>query len=122
MPRRLATYEHKSEPLLPRRQWLQRVMLSTWLAGGIVSISLMIGICGYHYISGLGWVDAILESSMILGGMGAVAPMTTDAAKLFASAYALMSGLVIVSTTGILLAPFLHRIMHHFHVEIGKEK
>ncbi len=63
-------------------------------------------------------MDALLEASMILGGMGAVAPMQTDAIKLFASFYALMSGLIIVTSTGIFLTPFLHRLLHHFHAEV----
>lgn len=115
MPKRLLKYEHYSDPVLPRAKWLRRICNSAWLAFIIVSIALVGGVCGYHLIAGLGWVDSILEASMILGGMGAIAPMTTDAAKLFASFYALLSGLIIVSTTGIILAPFLHRLMHHFH-------
>ncbi len=116
-PRRLLRFEGKSDPVLSHRQWLQRIINTLWLAFGVITISLGIGIMGYHFISGLPWIDAILEASMILGGMGAIAPITTDAAKLFASFYALMSGLVIISTTGILLAPFLHRMMHRFHAD-----
>ncbi len=115
MPKRLLKYEHYSDPLLPQEKWLRRILNSAWMAFAIVSIALVGGVFGYHTIAGLNWVDSILEASMILGGMGAITPMPSDAAKLFASAYALMSGFIIVTTTGIILAPFLHRLMHHFH-------
>jgi hypothetical protein len=122
MPKKLLAYEHKSEAVLPQSQWVRRILNTSWLAFIVIASSLSIGILGYHYISGLDWVDAVLEASMILGGMGAVAPMTNDVAKLFASAYALMSGLIVITTTGIILAPFLHRMMHHFHGPNGNAK
>ncbi|MDE2030604.1 MAG: hypothetical protein KGI97_08605, partial [Alphaproteobacteria bacterium] len=71
------------------------------------------GILGYHFLGRLKWIDAILEASMILGGMGSIAPRKNDAVKLFASAYALFSGFVAVGTTGILLAPWVHRLLHY---------
>lgn len=108
-------YEHYSQPLLPFHKWLKRVGKSFVLAGSFVAIALGIGIMGYHNLGGLSWIDSILEASMILGGMGAVAPMTSNAVKLFASAYALFSGLVVVSTIGVLLAPWLHRMLHKMH-------
>jgi hypothetical protein len=110
-------YESRTTPLLPFDQWLKRVVKSFGLALVITGVSLGIGICGYHFLGHLSWIDATLEASMILGGEGPIAPMTTDAVKLFASAYALFSGLVLLSTMGILLAPWLHRMMHKFHHE-----
>ena len=116
MPKRFLKYEHRTEALIPTSQWLARIINTVWLAFFIIGAALSCGVMGYHFIAGLGWVDAILEASMILGGMGAVTPMTTVASKLFASAYALFSGLIFISITGIVLAPFMHRMMHHFHV------
>ncbi len=115
MPKRLLKFEHKTEAVLPQRQWLLRIANTAWLAFFIIATALAAGVIGYHFIAGLKWVDAILEASMILGGMGAVSPMPDDASKLFASAYALFSGLILISVTGVVLAPFLHRMMHHFH-------
>jgi hypothetical protein len=103
MPKRILHFEHHSAPVLPYAQWMKRVFHSAWLALIIVVIALAGGIVCYNQIAGLSWVDSILEASMILGGMGAVAPMTSDAAKLFASAYALISGLIVITTTGISL-------------------
>lgn len=111
------SFEHRLDPLLPFDMWLRRVAKSLGLAAVIGSVSLGIGVCGYHWLGNLSWIDSILEASMILGGEGPIAPMTNDAVKLFASAYALFSGLVLLSTMGILLAPWLHRMMHRFHNE-----
>lgn len=108
-------FEHYSQPVLPLDRWLQRVARSLWLAVAIVVVSLTIGILGYSIFGDLELTDALLESSMILGGMGSIAPMKTEAVKLFASFYALYSGLVIISLMGIILAPWVHRFLHHFH-------
>ena len=83
--------------------------------------SLCLGICGYHYIENLRWVDALLNASMILSGMGPVDAMKTNTGKLFASFYALYSGLVLIGLVGLLLAPIFHRVLHSFHVETGKK-
>jgi hypothetical protein len=103
----------------PHRPFYHRFLLALALSSGLIATSLGIGILGYHLIAGFGWVDAILNASMILSGMGPVAPLTTDAAKLFASAYALFSGVVFISSTGILLTPVFHRVLHRFHLERG---
>jgi hypothetical protein len=95
--------------------WLTRVRKSLLLAAFVVTISLTIGVLGYRYLGHFGWVDAFLEASMILGGMGPVAPLTNDAVKLFAAFYALFSGLVLISTTGLLLAPWVQRLFYHTH-------
>ena len=87
-----------------------------YVAGGVV-IALSIGIAGYHWLGQMSWIDALLNASMILGGMGPVNPITTVPAKLFASFYALFSGLFVIAASGVLLAPFLHRLLHRFHLE-----
>ncbi len=78
---------------------------------------LCIGIAGYHWFAGLNWVDALLNASMILAGMGQVDPLTNTGAKIFASVYALFSGLVFIAVMGILFAPMAHRLLHSFHME-----
>ena len=82
-----------------------------------VRFSLGVGVLGYHFIAGLNWVDALLNAAMILSGMGPVNTLDSDAAKLFASAYALFSGVAFITTTGILIAPVFHRVLHRFHIE-----
>ncbi len=109
-------FERLHEKLLPRRLFLWRLARWAALAGAVVLGSLAIGVCGYHYLDGLPWIDSLLNASMILGGMGPVDPMKTDAAKIFASIYALYSGLALIAVVGLLLAPVIHRLLHKFHI------
>jgi hypothetical protein len=74
-------------------------------------------VLGYLFVGRLPWIDALLNASMILTGMGPVDPMQTIGAKLFASFYALFSGIVFITTAGVILSPMVHRILHAFHVE-----
>ena len=110
-------YEHRKQPLLGTAKFLKRVARH-WLAGfGVLGVGLGGGILGYHYIAGLRWIDSLLNASMILGGMGPVDPLTTNAAKIFASVYALFSGLAFIGIVSVLLAPFVHRMLHRIHAE-----
>lgn len=110
-------FEHKTEKLLPLPGFLKRVALSLLLAFVVVTVALGIGIMGYHELAGLSWIDSILNASMILTGMGSIAPMTDTTSKLFASAYALFSGVVFISAIGLVLTPIFHRILHKFHLD-----
>ena len=83
----------------------------------LILFSLFIGIAGYHWIAGLSWVDALLNASMILGGMGPVNPLASSGAKIFASVYALFSGLVFIAVMGIVFSPIVHRMLHKFHID-----
>ena len=98
-----------------RAHWLTRVRRSILLAVSLIAVSLGGGVVGYHILGELSWVDSLLEASMILGGMGPVAPMKNDAVKIFASLYALFSGLMLISTTGLLFAPWLQKLLYHTH-------
>jgi len=86
----------------------------------VVAGALGIGMAGYHFIENMGWVDAFVNAAMILSGMGPVATLQTDAGKIFAGCYALFSGLMFITVTGIVLAPVAHRALHKFHLESGK--
>jgi len=110
-------FEHKKQKLATRQAFLRRMLLCVAVAAGVIAAALGIGIIGYHWTAGLTWIDSLLNASMILGGMGPVNPLTSDGAKLFASFYALFSGLVFIVVTGILLGPVVHRIMHRFHID-----
>ena len=110
-------YEHRSQPLLPRPAFLRRVLSHTAVAAGVILGSLLIGILGYHFLNGLSWVDSLVNASMILGGMGPVNPLNNRAAKVFASFYALYSGMVFLVAAGLIFAPVFHRLLHRFHLE-----
>ncbi len=79
--------------------------------------ALFIGMLGYHFIAGFSWIDAFLNASMILAGMGPLNPLNSDASKLFAGIYALFSGVVFLVIVGVLFAPIFHRFLHRFHLE-----
>jgi hypothetical protein len=85
----------------------------------VIAGSLAMGMIGYGYFEGLGWLDAFLNAAMLLGGMGPVETPATPGGKLFAGFYALYSGLVFLVAAGITLAPVLHRVMHRFHMGDG---
>ena len=77
---------------------------------------------GYHLIEGLSWVDAFLNSAMLLGGMGPVDQLHTTAGKIFAGIYALYSGIVFLVIAGVLFAPIFHRMLHHFHLDMESKE
>ena len=114
-------FEHKQKALAPTHVFARRLALSVLVAAALTTASLAIGMVGYHATEDLAWIDAFHNSAMILTGMGPVASMGTTAGKLFASFYALFSGVVFVSSAAILLAPLVHRFMHRFHLGEDEE-
>ncbi|MGZ3648734.1 MAG: hypothetical protein ACXU9G_06860 [Syntrophales bacterium] len=114
--------ERKHEKLAPVSVFVRRMAKSVAMAGLLVAGALFLGVSGYHWIAGFGWIDSLLEASMILGGMGPVNQLPTTGAKIFASAYALFSGLMFIGVMGIVLTPVAHRLLHKFHVDEGKKK
>ncbi len=110
-------FEPRHQPLLPRAAFVQRLVRYAALSGGIVFGSLLLGVLGYHIFEGQDWLDALLNASMILGGMGPVGEIHTSAGKVFASCYALYSGMVFLIAAGVIFAPIFHRFMHRFHLE-----
>lgn len=109
-------YEHRTQKILSRRDFTRRVIRQLGLVVVVLTVALSIGVLGYHYLEGIGWLDSLLNASMILGGMGPVDPLHHPAAKLFASFYALFSGVVFIGIATMLIAPFAHRFLHHFHM------
>jgi len=111
-------FEHHSQPLATPAEFAQRMLRYSLMTTGIILFSLGIGILGYHYLESLSWIDSLLNASMILGGMGPVNELQTDAGKIFASFYALYSGIILLASVGILVTPIFHRFMHRFHLEL----
>src|SRR5689334_19840683 len=109
-------YESHHQRLLSRAEFVRRFGLHFASATALIVGSLFLGMAGYHIFESLSWVDAFLNAAMLLGGMGPVDPPHTEAGKLFAGGYALYAGLVFLVAVSIVLAPFIHRIMHRFHV------
>ena len=115
-------YEHKSKPLLPWRTFVSRLTLHFLGSVCLIFGALGIGVIGYHGFEKLPWIDSLLNASMILGGMGPVDPVKTTAGKLFASFYALFSGIVFLVAVGVIFAPLFHRFLHKFHLAENEKR
>jgi hypothetical protein len=113
----LPEFEHRSQPVIPSHQFMARVVRSMVVASGLIAVSLAVGMIGYRVLEGLSWIDAFLNASMLLGGMGPVNAPVTYGGKLFAGCYALYCGLAVIVIAGVILAPVAHRILHRFHME-----
>jgi len=111
-------FEHHKQPLASQSEFAQRMVRFGLLAAGVIIFSLGIGILGYHYLESLSWIDSLLNATMILGGMGPVNTLQTNAGKVFASFYALYSGIILLASVGVLATPIFHRFMHRFHLEL----
>ena len=114
-------YEHKSQKLVSRKEYRNRIRKNVIIASFIVLISLTIGVVGYKFtVPEFDWYDSLLNASMILSGMGPMIDpdiVLSKSAKVFASIYALFSGITFLTTFSILMAPILHRFFHRMHME-----
>jgi hypothetical protein len=110
-------YESRHHSLLPWPAFVRRAGRHVGFAGVLVAAVVAGGTCGYRFFAHLTWIDAFLNASMILSGMGPVDRLETTNAKLFAALYALFSGLVFVAVMGIVLGPWVHRLFHRLHLE-----
>jgi hypothetical protein len=117
-------YEHRRDPILSLEEFLRRLLRHAGIAMGILAGSLMIGVVGFRYLADTAWIDALLNASMLLGGMGPVGELQNWSAsgKIFASVYALYSGLIFLIVASVLIAPVFHRFLHHFHLEMSDKK
>jgi hypothetical protein len=114
-------YERRNEPLAPRHLFVSRLKRAAGLGLLLVAGMLAIGMAGYAAFEGMDAVDAFVNAAMILSGMGPMGELKTVGGKIFAGCYALASGLVVVITMGMVLAPIGHRFLHSFHIEGGKD-
>ncbi len=113
-------YEARQHPLATRSLFVRRIALHVAAAAALILLSMAIGMSGYMTFEHLDRIDAFLNASMLLGGMGPVDLPRTEAGKVFAGLYALYAGLVFLVTVGLVFAPLIHRIMHRFHLENDK--
>ena len=82
----------------------------------LLLLSLGLGMVGYRVTEGLPWLDAFLNTAMLLGGMGPVDLPKTPGGKLFAGMFALYAGLLFIVCAALVLTPIIHRVLHHFHM------
>lgn len=110
-------FEHKTRPVLGRQAYFLRLVKHVGMAAALFLASLLIGVLGFMIFAGFEFLPALVDASMLLGGMGPVRcqEITSTSGLLFASFYALFCGIVFVSIIGLILAPVLHRFLHKFH-------
>ena len=109
------TYQAKFKAA--RRVLARRLFICVGVAGVLIGLSLFGGVAGYHFLEKMSWIDAFVNASMILSGMGPVTELRTSEGKLFAGCYALYSGLVLILVTGLILAPIVNFVLHRFHLD-----
>ena len=114
-------FEHKGAPLASPKKFRARVLGAAMVSLAFVVTTLGVGMAGFHWIENLPWLDAFHQAAMLLSGMGPVVNVTTTAGKLFDGFYAIFCGIALLAVTGILLAPFIHRVLHRFHIEDVKQ-
>ncbi|MGC4104500.1 hypothetical protein [Ferruginibacter sp.] len=113
--------EIKKHKLAPKEVYYRRLWKNFFFSAFILVVSLGIGIIGYKItVPEFDWYDSLLNASMILSGMGPVIDskiVLSNTAKVFASCYAIFSGVTFISTIGILLAPIAHRFFHKLNLD-----
>jgi NhaP-type Na+/H+ or K+/H+ antiporter len=102
--------------LAPPEVFARRAAKSLAIGFGMIIVSLAIGMIGYVVLEGLDWIDAFLDSAMLLAGMGPIHTPATTAGKAFAGLYALYCGFAVLGIAAVIFAPLLHRLMHRFHL------
>ena len=117
----LFQFEHHKAPLLPRDEFVGRLLRNAGIATAMIVLSLGLGMVGYHAFVHVDWTDSFLNASMILTGMGEITPLDTAAGKIFAGFYALFSGVAFLTIIGVLVAPVVHRFMHRFHLALDED-
>lgn len=110
-------FEHKRQPILPHSQFLKRMLRCALLAAALVSATIALGTIVYHSLENQTWIDASLNSVMIMSGLGLQNELQTFSGKLFTAVFALLSAIVFYSMLAILFTPPLHRFLHHFHLD-----
>jgi hypothetical protein len=111
--------ENRRKPLLSRRLFIRRQSKYALFSLTILLFSIGIGTVGYHIFGELPWIDAFLNASMILTGMGPVDHLDTNAGKIFSALYALFSGISFLTFVAVLFTPAYHRFLHKFHLTLG---
>lgn len=107
---------------LDKKKFLNKIFINSIIAIGLLIISLIIGMIGYKYFLNISWVDSLVNTSMILTGMGPVDRATTTGGKIFTSLYAIYSGVAFLTSVAFLASPIFHRVLHKFHLDLEEDK
>ena len=108
-------YEKISERPINKRQFYIRLLKHLLSILALITISLLIGVCGFIYFEELSLSDAFLHSSIMLSGLGLIEKPITKSGHLFVGIYGLYAGLVFIASMSIIVSPVIHRIIHKLH-------
>ena len=120
--RHLLKFEKRHHKLASRDVFSQRLLRHGFVALGTIIAALAIGMAGYMGLEGMGFIDAFVNSAMILSGMGPMGELQFNGTKIFAGLYAIVCGLLLFAVAGLMLVPVFHRILHDFHVDDDDKK
>lgn len=116
-------FEKSTEPVLPHKHFVNRVLMYSGLASCTIACSLLLGMVGYRFFADISWTDAFYNASMILTGMGPALDIDAlplerqNPTKIFAGCYAIYSGVVFLVASGLVVTPLLHRLLHRMHFD-----
>lgn len=102
--------EPKREKLGPFPIYLERVWRNLIFVILMLVFCLIIGVLGYHYLADVNWIDSFHNASMILSGMGPVAEIRSVRGKIFSSIYALLSGILFITSIGFMVTPAARKL------------
>jgi len=106
------------KPLSPQKQFVNKILRSAIAGALVLAFSLLIGIIGYHHYFNLGWIDILYNASMILTGIAPVDKAINNGGKIFASLYAIYSGVTFLTSVAIIISPVAHRFLHKFRIDV----
>jgi hypothetical protein len=115
-------YEHRHQPLVPWPQFYLRILWCGVITGVCYLVTILIGAVAFHVLERLSWVDALLNAVLVMTGLGLTVTLETTAAKIFTGFYAVISAIVFFAGIAVLFSPLLHRALHHFHLDLEKNK
>ena len=110
-------FERRFHSIAKRAVFIRRMLLFLLVGFAFIFFSLLIGAIGYCHYANLNWIDGFYNAAMILTGMGPVANLTNDDAKVFATLYSIYSGVAFLTAVGVIFAPLIHRFLHFLHLE-----
>lgn len=112
--------EHNHAHAVSTSMFIAHLTRNSFFGLLFITIALFIGMLGYHVFEAMSWVDAFVNASMILSGMGPAAILVTTPGKIFAGCYALFSGLAFIAIIAVVFSPIIHRFFRKIHLESGK--
>jgi Ion channel len=114
-------FENHKQPLVSKGVFAKRVARCVWVAFLLLAVTILMGVGVYHYVEKLSWINSFMNSIMVMTGLGLVDTLQTNTAKIFTCFYAIITAVVFYMVLAIIFAPLIHRFLHEFHLEIGRE-